>query len=291
MALVNHAKKEINAKIVFFGAGQAGKATNLNFIFKKLKPDFRGQFKSMNVQGSRMLFFDFLPSGQGKLNDYAVRFHIYTVQGEVPQDSTWKMVLKGADGVVFVADASSARQADNRTGLERLQACLRGHGLSTDTLPIIVQCNKSDLADAVSLDELQKSLGLGGVAFMKAVAGSGEGVLESLFTLVKMVLKRLRESGLELAGESVEGQAATEAEAVTAVEQSSPVPVGTLPAVDADSFAAPEQAPTENLAPTVEVLEGARLGDDGRLQIPLSVSCGGMSRRVTLSLAITLQAD
>lgn len=290
MALVNHAKKEINAKIVYFGAGQAGKATNLNFIFKKLKPDFRGQFKSMNVQGSRMLFFDFLPSGQGKLNDYAVRFHIYTVQGDVSQDSTWKMVLKGADGVVFVADASSARQADNRTGLERLQACLCGHGLSTDTLPIIVQCNKSDLADAVSMDELQESLGLGGVAFMKAVAGSGEGVLESLFTLVKMVLKRLRESGLELAGESVEGQAATEPEVVTAVEQSSPVPVGTLPAADSIA-AAPEQALTENLAPSVEVLEGVLLGDDGRLQIPLSVSCGGMSRRVTLSLAITLQAD
>lgn len=285
MALVNHAKKEINAKIVYFGAGHAGKATNLNFIYKKLKPDFRGQFKSMNVQGSKMLFFDFLPSGQGKLNDYAVRFHIYTIQGDVKQDSSWKMVLKGVDGVVFVADASTTRQAENRAGLERLQACLRGHGLSTDTLPVIVQCNKSDLSDAVTIAELQQSLGLGGVTFMKGVAGTGEGVLESLFTLVKMVLKRLRESGLELGGEPVEDQVPTGALAVAAVEQSSPLPA-------TDSFAAaPEQAPAENPAPTVEVLEGVRLGDDGRLQIPLSISCGGMSRRAVLSLAVTLQSE
>ncbi|GFE58696.1 ATP/GTP-binding protein [Geobacter sp. AOG1] len=288
MALVNHAKKEINAKIVYFGAAQAGKATNLNFIFKKLKPDFRGQFKSMNVQGSKMLFFDFLPSGQGKLNDYAVRFHIYTVQGDVPQDSTWKMVLKGVDGVVFVADASSARQTENHTSLERLQTCLRGHGLSTDALPIIVQCNKSDLADAVSTAEMQQSFGLGGGAFMKAAAGTGEGVLECLFTLVKMVLKRLRESGLELAGEAVEGTA-TEAEEV-AGEQSIPAPIVVLPAAES-SAAGSEETPSENAASSVEILEGVHLTADGHLQVPLSIRCGNMTRRMVLNLAVSLEAE
>lgn len=283
MALINHAKKEINAKIVYFGAGHAGKATNLNFIYKKLKPDFRGQFKSMNVQGSRMLFFDFLPPGQGTVNDYAVRFHIYTVQGDVPQDSTWKMVLKGADGVVFVADASPARQAENHAALERLQTSLRGYGVSTENLPFIVQCNKYDMSDAVLTTTIQQSLGLGGVTFMKAAAGTGEGVLESLFTLVKMVLKRLRESGLELAGEAAAGQAVAEVEES---EQFSPPAISTVAAVEPCAT-----APEQNIVPSVEVLEGVYLAEDGKLRVPLSINCAGVSRRVTLSLAVTLESD
>ena len=288
MALLNYKKKEINAKIVYFGAAQAGKATNLSFIFKKLKPDFRGQFKSMNVQECRMLFFDFLPSGQGKLGDYTVRFHVYTVQGDVPQDSTWKMVLKGVDGVIFVADASPARQADNQAAVDRLRACLRGHVLSPDELPLVVQCNKNDRADALSPQELQQSLGLAGYSVMPASAASGEGVLECLFTLVKMVLKRLRESGLELAGEAVEGTA-TEAEEV-AGEQSIPAPIVVLPAAES-SAAGSEETPSENAASSVEILEGVHLTADGHLQVPLSIRCGNMTRRMVLNLAVSLEAE
>lgn len=290
MALVNHAKKEINAKIVYFGAGQAGKATNLSFIFKKLKPDFRGQFKSMNVQECRMLFFDFLPSGQGKLGDYTVRFHVYTVQGDVPQDSTWKMVLKGVDGVIFVADASPARQADNQSAADRLRTCLSGHVLSPDELPLVVQCNKNDRADAMSPQELQQSLGLAGYSVMPASAASGEGVLECLFTLVKQVLKRLRESGLELSGEAAESQTVSEDESVAAGTQPPASTVDVLPPVESAATAS-DQTVVENFAPSVEILEGVRLAEDGRLQIPLSVSRGGISHRMTLNLAISLESE
>ncbi|RII25195.1 MAG: GTP-binding protein [Geobacter sp.] len=288
MALVNHAKKEINAKIVYFGAAQAGKATNLSFIFKKLKPDFRGQFKSMNVQECRMLFFDFLPSGQGKLGDYTVRFHVYTVQGDVPQDSTWKMVLKGVDGVIFVADASPARQAENQAAVDRLRNCLRGHGLSLDELPLVVQSNKNDRVDALSLQELQQSLGLVGLSTMPASAASGEGVLECLFTLVKQVLKRLRESGLDLPDETAESQTVSENEPVAAGTQPPSSTVAALPPVESAPTTS-GQAMAENAAPSVEILEGVCLAEDGRLQIPLSISRGGISHRMTLNLAISLE--
>ncbi len=289
MALVNHAKKEINAKIVYFGAGETGKATNLNFIFKKLKPDFRGQFKSMHVQESRMLFFDFLPAGQGNLGDYTVRFHVYTVQGDVPKDSTWKMVLKGVDGVVFVADSSRARQAENRSAVDRLRTCLLAHGLSPDELPLVLQCNKSDRTDAISPQELQKSLGLGGLSAMPATAANGKGVLECLFTLVKQVLKRLREGGLELSGETAESQTVSEDEVVAAGTQPL-TSVDVLPPAESVATAS-DQAVIENFAPSVEILEGVHLAEDGRLQIPLTVSRGGISHRMTLNLVISLESE
>ena len=288
MALVNHAKKEINAKIVYFGAGQAGKATNLNFIFKKLKPDFRGQFKSMNLQECRMLFFDFLPSGQGKLGDYTVRFHVYTVQGDVPQDSTWKMVLKGVDGVIFVADASPARQVENQGAVERLRTCLSGHGLSPDELPMVVQCNKNDRSDAMSPQELQQSLGLGGFSAMPASAANGEGVLECLFTLVKQVLKRLRESGMELSGEAAESQTLSEDEPVTAVTQPPALMADTTPPAPSATITSDLTEVVGDVATSVEILEGVRLAEDGSLQIPLSLSRGGISHRMTLNLVISL---
>jgi uncharacterized protein len=292
MALVNHAKQEINAKIVYFGPSLSGKATNLNFIFKKLKPDFRGQFKSMNVQGSRMLFFDFLPSGQGKVNDYAVRFHIYTMQGEVPQDAAWKMVLKGVDGVVFVADAAPERQADNKASLDRLQTCLSVHGMSLQNLPVVVQHNKSDLAHAVPVAELQSALGLPGVNVLPVVASRGEGVLESLFTLVKMILKRLPESGLELAREPEQEQSITESEEFGRDEISYGSVENTLAntgSLEVEAHQSPNAACTAPL-PVVTILEGAQVSTDGRLLLPLAINCGGTVRRVTLSVAISLEA-
>src|ERR1700690_2992535 len=110
MALINHAKREINTKLVFYGPGLSGKSTNLNYIYRKLKPEHRGKLKIMNIEKDRMLFFDFAPVGQGKVGTYNVRFHIYSIIGESTSGAAWKMVLKGADGVVFVADSAPERQ-------------------------------------------------------------------------------------------------------------------------------------------------------------------------------------
>src|SRR5512136_114758 len=156
MALVNHAKGEINAKLVFYGPGLSGKSTNLNFIYRKLKPEHRGKLKAMNIEKERMLFFDFSPSGQGKVGTYNVRFHIYSITGEAANSTAWKMVLKGADGMVFVADSAPERLEANLESLNDLQKNLNTYGKSISELSGVLQCNKRDLPAALPLEEMQK---------------------------------------------------------------------------------------------------------------------------------------
>src|SRR5512137_906990 len=158
MALVNHAKGEINAKLVFYGPGLSGKSTNLNFIYRKLKPEHRGKLKAMNIEKERMLFFDFSPSGPGKVGAYNVRFHIYTITGEAASGTAWKMVLKGVDGVVFVADSAPDRLGANLESLSVLRKTLEGYSINLADLPGVLQCNKRDLSAALPLDEMQNAL-------------------------------------------------------------------------------------------------------------------------------------
>lgn len=283
MALINHAKKEINAKLVYFGPAGAGKSTNLNFIYRKLKPDFRGTFKAMNVQNNRMLFFDFTPSGQGTVNGYAVRFHIYTIQGEVSGDAAWKTVLKGVDGLMLVADSAEGGQAANRESHDLLEGILAGYGSSLAEIPAIVQANRRDVPDPVSPAELARLFGAGTSQVRPAVAQRGEGVLESLFELVRMVLKNLRESGLELG--RVPEQSQTVAE-----EPEEPVVPEPVPEEPVSLPARAEESAEEAVSP-VSFAGGATLLPDGRLAVPLVVSVGGESRRVTLTLALDFASD
>jgi len=173
MAMVNQAKREINAKIVFFGPGLAGKATNLKHVYNKLKPEFRGAMKAMNVQDARMLFFDFTPPGDGNILGFRVRFHVYTVSGHVVDPAAWKMVLKGVDGVVFVADSAPQRQAANRESLDNLEAFLKGYGQSLTSVPVMFQFNKSDLPDALEVSELERMLNPSRLPSFKASSQSG----------------------------------------------------------------------------------------------------------------------
>ena len=196
MALVNQVKREINAKIVFFGPELAGKATNLKHVFGKLKPEFRGTMKTMNVQDARMLFFDFTPP-QGELHGFRVRIHVYTISGAVADAAAWKMVLKGVDGVVFVADTEPQRREANRRSLDDLAAYLKGYGQSLASVPMVFQFNKSDLPYAVEVGEMQRLLNPAGLPSFKASSQSGDGVLQTLLSLVKTVLTELRDKGLE----------------------------------------------------------------------------------------------
>ena len=200
MALVNQGKREINAKIVIFGPESAGKATNLKYVFGKLKPEFRGTLKSMNVQDARMLFFDFTPPGDGNLHGFRVRIHVYTISGRVADPAVWKMVLKGVDGIVFVADRSPGRRQANRDSLDNLAAYLNGYGQSLSLVPSVFQFNKSDLPDALDAVEMEANLNPGRLPFFKASSRSGEGVLQTLLSLVKSVLAGLRGKGLEGVG-------------------------------------------------------------------------------------------
>src|SRR6185369_7764380 len=192
MALVNQAKREINAKIVFFGPGLSGKSTNLKHVHGKLKPEFRGAIKAMSVQEARMLFFDFTPPGDGNVHGFRVRFHVYTVSGGTVDPAAWKMVLKGVDGIVFVADAEPGRFAANRESLEQLVGFLKGYGQSLASVPVVFQYNKTDLEDALSVPELERTLNPTGLPSFKASSLQGEGVLQTLLSLVKTVLGELR---------------------------------------------------------------------------------------------------
>lgn len=285
MALINHVKREINAKLVFFGPAHSGKTTNLNITYKKLKPECRGKLKSMTVQHDRMLFFDFTVPGQGKVDGYQVRFHIYTLAGKVTREAAWKMVLKGADGVVFIADSAPNRMTVNRDSLATLREQMEGAG----NVACVVQCNKRDLADAVPLDEMRRDLASENCPVVPAVAAKGEGVLDALFAVMRTVLQNLKESGLELerGPESLGGLAepeefpAPETASSNAGDQAgatSPAEAGlTAPAVGED------EAPTIEMAGEPVVMSG------GRMRLPLTLHWGGREQKFALTVSLSLE--
>jgi len=304
MPLINHAKGEINAKLIVAGPASAGKTTNLQYIYGKLKESFRGKFKSMNLQNDRMLFFDFTPSGQGSVHGYTVRFHVYTMAGEVTHPSSWKMVLKGADGVLFVADSGPDRMAANVASLKGVQASLAAYGKTLGDIPCVIQCNKRDVPRALGLEEMGRLLNPGNSPLVPAVAGTGEGVLESLFALVKMVLKGLRAGGLELEGEPEQLQRMTEA---VAVERPETQPVADAvhdgkSVVEPGAAASPQEAAAMPVRaavslsdageePVVEIAGGPELLDGGGLRLPIFIRCGGKIRKMALNISLTALSD
>ena len=295
MPLINHAKGEINAKLVVAGPAFAGKTTNLQYIYGKLKESCRGTFKSMSLQNDRMLFFDFTPSGQGSVHGYVVRFHVYTMGGEVTHPSSWKMVLKGADGVLFVADSGPDKMAANVASLKSVQASLATYGKTLNDIPCVIQCNKRDVPQAHGLEEMGRLLNSGNFPLVPAAAGTGEGILESLFALVKAVLKRLRDGGLELEGEPEQLQRMTEPVVPERPE--------TQPAADAfydgksvaepGAAAAPsaESLPNAGEEPVVEVAGGPELLEGGGVRLPISIRYDGKVKRMALDISLTALSD
>lgn len=312
MALINHTKGEINAKIVYYGPGLSGKGTNLNYIYRKLKPEHRGKLKTMNAGKDRMFFFDFAPPGQGKVGDYSVRFHNYSIIGEVEGDTAWKMVLKGADGLVFVADSAPDRMKANIESLDDLRKIMRSYGMSLKDLPGVLQCNKRDLDNATPVAEMESALNYGGFAVIPAVAGKGEGVLESIFTLMKSVLKSLRESGVAPGTEAEEpsapeAAAAKSQEDVPPVVETSPIaaweepaamePVSPPAAQEPPIIAAPvetaspvsvEAGAEAALTPVIELAGEPEQIAMGRLRLPLKIRCGDVVKEIPLVITVEL---
>ena len=303
MALINNAKREINAKLVYYGPGLSGKATNLNYIYRKLKPEHRGKLKTMNVGKDRMMFFDFAPPGQGKVGEYDIRFHIYSIIGETTDDTAWKMVLKGADGVVFVADSTPDRMKANLESLDNLKKIMRGYGKSIKDLPGVLQCNKHDIDPALSLEEMEKALNYGCYTVMPAVAKKGEGVLDSLMSLMKTVLKELRESELELEkepelvpGPSIPTTSGQEEFRVTEIAPDTCESYfSTTPAVVAEAETSiPATAPGNAVEeggdePLIEMAGEAEPLSGGRLRLPLNIKYGGREKKVAVTVSISLE--
>ena len=195
MSLVNFTTREITCKIVYYGPGRSGKTTNLQYIFGQVPEERRGEMVSLATRTDRTLFFDFLPIDLGSISGFTTRIQLYTVPGQVYYNSTRKLVLQGADGVVFVADSQARQLEQNIESLKNLQANLLEQGVDVRTLPLIMQYNKQDLPNELILtpEELDETLNFRGADSFAAAALRGQGVFESLQAISGDVLRRLSE--------------------------------------------------------------------------------------------------
>src|SRR5262245_21389349 len=175
MTFINYAAREINCKLVYYGPGLGGKTTNLQYVYAKTNPNAKGKLISLATESDRTLFFDFLPLELGNIRGFRTRFHLYTVPGQVFYDASRKLILKGADGVVFVADSQDARRDANIEAVRNLKDNLRAQGLDLAQLPYVLQLNKRDLPRAMTVEAMTRDLRTGSEAVFEAVATTGVG--------------------------------------------------------------------------------------------------------------------
>jgi signal recognition particle receptor subunit beta len=195
VSFINYMAREINCKIVYYGPGLCGKTTNLQYIYKRTNPEAKGKMISLATETERTLFFDFLPLSLGEIRGFKTRFHLYTVPGQVFYDASRKLILKGVDGVIFVADSQLERLEANQESLDNLRTNLAEHGYSLEKIPYVIQYNKRDLPNALPIDELRQLLNPFGVLDFEASARTGTGVFETLKAVSKLVLTELKRGG------------------------------------------------------------------------------------------------
>ena len=191
MSLVNYSTREITSKIVYYGPGRSGKTTNLQYIYGQVPEDRRGRMVSLATETDRTLFFDFLPLDLGTISGFQTRFQLYTVPGQVYYDATRKLVLQGADGVVFVADSQRAQADENVESFRNLQVNLLEQGVDPRQIPIVLQYNKRDLPDVMGVEELDDLLNYRDLPRYEARALAGAGVFDTLRGISELVLRRL----------------------------------------------------------------------------------------------------
>ncbi|MCM2265451.1 MAG: ADP-ribosylation factor-like protein [Desulfuromonadales bacterium] len=192
MSFINYASREINCKIVYYGPGLCGKTTNLQHVYQKTAPEAKGKMISLATETERTLFFDFLPLALGEIRGFKTRFHLYTVPGQVFYDASRKLILKGVDGVVFVADSQEERLDANIESMENLKVNLEEQGYQLEQLPFVIQYNKRDLPNVTSVAELRELLNPDNVPDFEGCAQTGEGVFETLKAVAKLILMELK---------------------------------------------------------------------------------------------------
>ncbi len=190
MALINYATKEINVKIVYYGPGLGGKTTNLRWIYGKLDQNAKGKMITLATEMDRTLFFDFLPVDLGSVRGFQTRFHLYTVPGQVFYNASRRIILRGADGIIFVADSQRERQDDNKESLENLKENLTTFNLKLEDSPYVMQYNKRDLPNIMTVQEMEDTLNPNKAPSFEAVATQGIGVFETLKEIAKMVIRK-----------------------------------------------------------------------------------------------------
>ena len=195
MSFINYPLREITCKIVYYGPGLCGKTTNLQYVYAKTNPAARGNMISLATETERTLFFDFLPLGLGEIRGFKTRFHLYTVPGQVFYDASRKLILKGVDGVVFVADSQEDRLDANMESAENLRLNLAEQGYDLDKIPYVIQYNKRDLPGIVPAEELSRLLNPRRVPEFNAIAPTGVGVFDTLKAVAKQVLAEMKKGG------------------------------------------------------------------------------------------------
>jgi len=192
MTFINYASREINCKIVYYGPGLCGKTTNIQWIHEQASPDKRGKLVSLATETDRTLFFDFLPLDMGTVKGFKVRFHLYTVPGQVFYDASRKLILRGCDGVIFVAVFQRPRLEANIESIANLATNLKDNGFDIRTIPYVLQLNKRDMPSAAPVDELERLLRFRGEPTLEAVANQGVGVIETLKACARQILMELQ---------------------------------------------------------------------------------------------------
>ena len=191
MPLLNYQKREINFKVVYYGPAFSGKTTNLMYLHRHLSPETRGELITMATQTDRTLYFDFMPLDLGEVQGWQMRLSLYTVPGQVQYDVSRKLILNGADAVVFVADSDVLRSPDNIESLQNMVENLAEHRINLDELPWVLQYNKRDLADIMPIERMQKELNARDVPALEAVASEGLGVFATLKSTSKLLLNHI----------------------------------------------------------------------------------------------------
>ena len=204
MVVFNYTGRELSGKIVYYGPALSGKTTNLEHIYGQTPANTRGKMVSMKTKAERTLFFDLLPINRGSIGDFKVRFLLYTVPGQVYYNATRKLVLKGADAIVFVADSQRSQLAANVDSLRNLRTNLLEYGMSLDDMPWVIGYNKRDMPDAMPVEELERELNPYGIPSFGQVAMSGEGVFETFEKVSEMLMQRLE---TQLRGDGSKGDA------------------------------------------------------------------------------------
>ena len=193
MTFINYAAREINCKLVYYGPGLCGKTTNIQFIYERTNPVAKGKLISLATETDRTLFFDFMPLDLGTIQGFKTRFHLYTVPGQVFYDASRRLILKGVDGVIFVADSQESRFEANIEAIQNLKDNMKTYGYDLMAVPYVLQLNKRDLPTAVEADRLVNALRVKNEPVFEAVATSGAGVFETLKAMARMVLLNLRQ--------------------------------------------------------------------------------------------------